>query len=87
MQSVQDVLQQDMSAALQTFSHEPTGARGFMSVGQKAGQSSSFDKAQPNTRVPYGAWSSHSEYAGTSSTPPSRRDPSSSTFTAADAIR
>jgi hypothetical protein len=88
MQSVQDVMQQDMSGALQTFSHEPTGAPGFMlSVGQQAGRSSSSDRAQPNTRVPYGAWFSRSEHAGTSSTLPSRRDPSSSTFTAADAIR
>jgi hypothetical protein len=88
MQSVQDVMQQDMSAALQTFSHEPTGPPGFMlSVGQKAGRSSSSDKAQPNTRVPYGALLSRSERAGTSSTLPSRRDPSSSAFTEADAIR
>jgi hypothetical protein len=86
MQSVQDVMQQDMSAALQTFSHEATGAPGFMlSVGQKAGRSSG--KAQPNTRAPYGVWFSRSEHAGTSSMLSSRRDPSSSTFTAADAIR
>jgi hypothetical protein len=89
MQSVQEVMQENLPAALQAFPDGPTGAQGFMGdVGHTAGRASNrSDEARPHTRVPYDSWRSRSEHAGASAKLPSRRAPSGSPLTAADAMR